>query len=174
MGGFQPGAIAGLIGERRNSQIVTSLDDLISASPFRRTVTSWGVSVDGKWNLTRQCGVSGEGYLGQAIGNDAANIFQTFNSVTFAPVRGAGGWGEVFYYFSDQVHLHAGYGIESVNRSDLAADGIARNSTYYSSVFWDITKTIQVSCQVDYRQTDYVTLHDNHALVFYSQMLWRF
>ncbi len=167
-------AIAGLIGELRNSQIVTSLDDLISASPFRRTVTSWGVSVDGKWNVTRQFGVSGEGYLGQAIGNYAANIFQTFNSVTFAPVRGAGGWGEVFYYFSDQVHLHAGYGIESVNRSDLAAEGIARNSTYYSSVFWDITKTIQVSCQVDYRQTDYVTLHDNHALVFYSQMLWRF
>jgi hypothetical protein len=41
-------------------------------------------------------------------------------------------------------------------------------------MFWDITKFLQYSFQVDYRHTDYVTLNDNRGLVFYNQFVMRY
>jgi hypothetical protein len=57
----------------------------------------------------------------------------------------------------------------------LASDqGIARNSAYFVSLFWDLLRSVQTSVQVDYRQTDLVALADNDAVVLYHQWLVRF
>jgi len=116
----------------------------------------------------------GEGYTGQGLGNYAANVFQTFNSQNFTAVRGSGGLLGGFWYLNDQLVLNAGYGIDAPERADLALDGIARNEAWYTNLFWDVTRTVQLGFQVDYRQTDYVALPDNSAMVFYTQFLWRF
>jgi hypothetical protein len=166
--------VGGVIGQIRNSRLVFDLDELNDPSPPRRTAQVWGVSVDGKLNLTERFGVAGEFYTGQALGSYAANIFQTFNPVTYAPVRGSGGWGEVFVYLNDQLHLHTGYGVEVPVRADLGPTGIARNETFFTTLFWNATQAIQVSFEVDYRRTDFVGLADNNGLVFMSQLLWRF
>lgn len=166
--------VGGVIGQIRNTRLVFDLEELNDPSPPRRTAQVWGVSVDGKLNLTERFGVAGEFYTGQALGSYAANIFQTFNPVTYAPVRGSGGWGEVFVYLNDQLHLHTGYGVEVPVRGDLGPTGIARNETFFTTLFWNATKAIQLSFEVDYRRTDFVGLADNNGLVFYSQLLWRF
>jgi hypothetical protein len=166
--------VAGVIGQIRNTRLVFDLEDLNDPSPPRRIAQVWGLSVDGKVNLTDRLGVSGEFYTGQALGSYAANVFQTFNPVTYAPVRGSGGWGEVFVYLTDQLHLHTGYGVEAPVRGDLGPTGIAKNETFFTSMFWDVTKATQLGLQVEYRRTDFVGLADNNGLVFYCQLLLRF
>jgi hypothetical protein len=65
--------------------------------------------------------------------------------------------------------------VEGAIRRDLANDqGIASNSAYFVSVFWDLHRSLQTSLQVDYRQTDLVAFADNDAVVLYHQWLVRF
>jgi len=166
--------IAGVLGQLRNSQLLTTIEDIEANIPIRSEIDVWGLSVDGRVNVTDRWGLVGEGYTGQGLGNYAANVFQTFNSQNFTAVRGSGGLLGGFWYLNDQLVLNAGYGIDAPERADLALDGIARNEAWYTNLFWDVTRTVQLGFQVDYRQTDYVALPDNSAMVFYTQFLWRF
>ena len=168
-------AVAGVVGQIRTTRLVFDLEDLDDPTNVRNVIDVWGLSVDGKWNIGPRWGVAGEFFTGQAIGNYAANIFQSFNPDTFQPIRGSGGWGEVFFYLSDRLHVHSGYGIESPQRAALPVEsGIARNETWYSNWIWDVNKTVQLSFEVDYRQTDFVSLQSGSGALFISQFLWRF
>ena len=168
--------IAGLAGQIRNTQNVFDLDDINPNIPVRSVINVDGLSVDGKINLTANTGLIAEGYVGQGLGNYAGNIFQTYNTENYAVIRGRGGFLELFHYWNDRLQVHVGYGVEGPLRQDLPAvgTGILKNSAYFASVFWDITKFLQYSFQVDYRQTDYVTLNDNRGLVFYNQFVMRY
>jgi hypothetical protein len=168
--------IAGLAGQIRNTQNVFDLDDINPNIPVRSIINVAGLSVDGKINLTANTGLIAEGYVGQGLGNYAGNIFQTYHPETYAVIRGRGGFLELFHYWNDRLQVHVGYGVEGPLRQDLPAVGtsILKNSAYFASMFWDITKFLQYSFQVDYRQTDYVTLNDNQGLVFYNQFVMRY
>jgi len=168
-------AVAGVVGQLRTTQLVFDLEDLDDPTNVREVIDVWGISVDGKWNIGQRWGVAGEFFSGQAIGNYAANIFQTFNPDTFQPVRGAGGWGEIFFYLSERLHVHSGYGVEAPQRDALSlVSGISRNETWYTNWVWEMNKTIQISFEVDYRQTDFVSLQSGSGALFISQFLWRF
>lgn len=168
--------VAGLGGQIRNTQNVFDLDDIRPDIPVRSVINVDGLSVDTKINLTAKSGIIGEGYVGQGLGNYAGNIFQTYNPETYAVVRGRGGFLELFHYWNDSLQLHVGYGVEGPLRQDLPAvgTGILKNSAYFASLFWDVTKFLQYSFQVDYRHTDYVTLNDNRGFVFYNQFVMRY
>jgi hypothetical protein len=168
--------VAGLAGQIRNTQNVFDLDDINPNIPVRSIINVAGLSVDGKINLTANTGLIAEGYVGQGLGNYAGNIFQTYHPETYAVIRGRGGFLELFHYWNDRLQVHVGYGVEGPLRQDLPAVGtsILKNSAYFASMFWDITKFLQYSFQVDYRQTDYVTLNDNRGFVFYNQFVMRY
>ena len=167
---------AGLVGQIRNTQNVFDLDDINPNIPVRSVINVDGLSVDGKINLTANTGLIGEGYVGQGLGNYAGNIFQTYNPETYAVIRGRGGFLELFHYWNERLQVHVGYGVEGPLRQDLPAvgTGILKNSAYFASMFYDITKFLQYSFQVDYRHTDYVTLNDNRGFVFYNQFVMRY
>jgi hypothetical protein len=168
-------AVAGVVGQLRTTRLVFDITDLDDPTTARQVIDVWGLSVDGKWNITDRLGVAGEFFTGQAIGNYAANIFQSFNPDTFQPIRGSGGWLEIFLYLTDRLHTHVGYGIEAPERSALPlASGIARNETWYNTWVWDLHKSIQLSFEVDYRQTEFVSLQSGSGVLFISQFLWRF
>ncbi|MCY2984149.1 MAG: hypothetical protein NTY15_11020 [Planctomycetota bacterium] len=168
--------VAGLVGQIRNTQNVFDLEDINPNIPVRSVINVDGLSVDGKINLTANTGLIGEGYIGQGLGNYAGNIFQTYNPETYGVIRGRGGFLEMFHYWNDRLQVHAGYGVEGPLRQDLPAvgTGIFKNSAYFASMFWDVTKFLQYSFQVDYRHTDYVTLNDNRGVVFYNQFVMRY
>ena len=168
--------VAGLAGQIRNTQNVFDLEDINPNIPVRSVINVDGLSVDGKINLTANTGLIGEGYVGQGLGNYAGNIFQTYHPETYAVIRGRGGFLELFHYWNDRLQVHVGYGVEGPLRQDLPAVGtsILKNSAYFASMFWDVTKFLQYSFQVDYRQTDYVTLNDNRGLIFYNQFVMRY
>jgi hypothetical protein len=104
---------------------------------------------------------------------------QSFNPDTFQEIRTAGGFGEVFYYFTDTFHLHVGYGIDDPNDKDLAPTQIRRNQTYFANFVWDLSKAVQLGLEVDYRKTDYTqflpnAFLDSDAVVVATRFLWRF
>jgi hypothetical protein len=169
-------AVAGLVGRIRNSQIIYSLEDIDPNIPIRSIIDIGGMSVDSKINLTDRLGIIAEGYFGQGLGNYAGTIFQTINSQTFEAIRGQGGFLEAFFYLTNRLHLHAGYGIDAALRRDLPASpgAIARNSAYYGCLFWDITPMLQYGVQVDYRETDFAVLQDNSGWIVYNQFAFRF
>lgn len=168
--------VAGMVGRVRNSQIIYDLEDIDPSIPIRSVIDIGGMSVDTKVNLTDRLGVIAEGYVGQGMGTYAGTIFQTFNSQTFRAIRGQGGFVEAFVYLTNRLHVHGGYGIEAPLRRDLpvSAASIAKNSAYYSSLFWDISPQVQYSFQVDYRETDFLVLNDNSGWIFYNQLAFRF
>lgn len=168
--------VAGMVGRVRNSQIIYDLEDIDPSIPIRSVIDIGGMSVDTKVNLTDRLGVIAEGYVGQGMGTYAGTIFQTFNSQTFRAIRGQGGFLEAFVYLTNRLHVHGGYGIEAPLRRDLpvSAASIAKNSAYYSSLFWDISPQVQYSFQVDYRETDFLVLNDNSGWIFYNQLAFRF
>jgi hypothetical protein len=166
--------LAGVVGQLRNTQLVFDIEDLDPLQPPRRVIDVWGVSLDGKLNLTHRMGVSAEFFTGSAIGSYAANIFQSFDPDDFYPVRGSGGWVDAFYYCNDQVHVHLGYGLEVPDGETLGPKGISRNETYYTTMVWDVSERFQIGLEADYRQTDYVTLAGGQGAVLISQLLWRF
>jgi hypothetical protein len=133
----------------------------------------WGVGADVRAAVTRRFGLVAEGYVGQSLGEYNAMVGQSFGR-DLRPIRGVGGFGEAYYYVTDKLHLHTGYGIDSPVVRDLGPVQIARNQTYYANLIWDVNKMIQISGAVQYRKTDYVLLPDADGMVFLSQFLWRF
>jgi hypothetical protein len=162
--------VSGVVGQLRNGAILAPADSLVIA---RSTIDVWGLGADAQVAVTSRAGFLGEFYVGQGMGEYNGGIGQTFGR-NLGPIRTAGGFGEVYYYLADNLHAHAGYGIDQPIARDLDPFQIRRNQTYYANLWWDISKTVQLSFQVDYRRTDYVTFRNADGLVFFTQFLWRF
>lgn len=164
--------VSGVVGRLRNA----TLQDIDDVPPdlIRSAIRVWGIGADLQVAANDRMGFIAEGFLGQSLGEYNGMIGQNFNANNLKAVRGAGGFFEGYYYLNDCTHVHAGYGLDTPVLSDLGPSQIARNQTFYANVFWDITKQLQLSFQVDYRQTDFVTFRDAEGFIFLSQLLFRF
>lgn len=130
---------------------------------------------DLEWAVTDRLGMKGELFIGQTLGEYNAGVLQNYNLETFRPVRTKGGYAEIYYYLHPQFHLHCGYGIDNPAASDLAAGQIASNQTFFNTLLWDLSKTVQIGLEVDYRKTNYVSpLLDADGVLVMTQFLWRF
>lgn len=178
---FEAG-ISGVVGQLRNTQLVTGPGDLLPAPDRRRFVTDvYGVAVDAKAAFTERIGAVGEVYMGQGLREYGACIGQAFNSATFGPVRSRGGWLEGYWFLSDRIHVHAGYGIDSPYARDLAIAQVSANQTFFNTLVFDVTRQFQWSAEVDYRRTNYIGDRDlggipldARGIVVSTQFLWRF
>lgn len=163
--------VSGVVGQLRNVRLLPAAtgDDIL-----RSTIDVWGLGADVQAAVTDRFGLIGEFHVGQGLGEYNGAVGQSFNGTTLQAVRSAGAFGEAYLYFSDRLHLHAGYGIDAPVRRDLAASQVARNQTYFANLVFDASKAVQVSFEVDYRKTDYTAFRDADGVVFVSQFLWRF
>lgn len=168
--------LSGVIGQTRTTRTLLAPP---AALPPRAVIDTWGVGVDLEWQPNEWYGARGEFYTGQALGEYNGGITQSFNSATLAEVRSTGGFGEVFCYLSDDLHVHVGYGVDQPREEDLAPTQIRRNSTCFMNWVWDLSKAVQLGLEVDYRQTDYTQFApnaflDSDAVVIATRLLWRF
>lgn len=164
--------VSGMVGQLRTSKSLLAPTD--PQSPNRVTIETWGLGLDVKLAVTDRFGVAGELFIGQGLGEYNGGVLQSFNTDTIQAIRTRGGWGEVYYYFTDQFHLHTGYGIDAPLRQDLASTQFAKNQTYLANFVYDASKVLQLSFEVDYRKTDYIAFENANGVVFLTQMLWRF
>ena len=137
------------------------------------------LGVDMEWQPNDWYGTRGEFYTGRALGEYNGGITQSVNSDTLAEIRSTGGFGEVFCYLSDEVHVHVGYGIDQPHEADLAPSQIRSNQTYFMNWVWDLSKAVQLGLEVDYRETEYTefapnTFLDSDAVVMASRFLWKY
>lgn len=163
--------VSGVVGQVRSRGLRVLLED---RPPVNSVVDVWGLGADTQLAVTDRSGFAGEFFIGRGLGDYNGGILQFINATTFQGIRSRGGWGEVYCYFNEKFHLHAGYGIDAPIDRDVAPTQILRNQTYYANMVCDLNKTLQISFEVDYRRTDYIQFLDADGVLFYTQFLWRF
>jgi hypothetical protein len=164
--------VSGIVGQIRSSRsLLAAVED---RRPTRSVVDVWGLGVDAQFAMTDRFGLAGELFMGEGLGEYNGGIQQTFNTATLQGIRARGGWGEVYCYFTEKLHLHTGYGIDAPIARDLAQTQILCNQTAFANLVCDVSKTFQVSFEVDYRKTNYIQFLDADGVLFYTQFLWRF
>ncbi len=168
--------LSGVVGQTRTTRTLLAPP---AALPPRAVIDTWGLGADVEWQPNEWYGARGEFYTGQALGEYNGGITQSFNSGTLAEIHSTGGFGEVFGYLTDEVHIHVGYGIDNPRAGDLAPTQIRRNQTYFMNWVWDVSKAVQLGLEVDYRQTDYTQFApnaflDSDAVVVATRFLWKF
>jgi hypothetical protein len=169
---FELGSSA-FVGQLRTTRSILSPPD--PQSPIREIADCWGIGVDSALNLTDTIGFQGELFTGAGLGEYNGGIGQSFDSTAGREVRSSGGWGEVFAYLTPKLHVHTGYGIDSPLRRTGDSFLLAENQTIYTNLVWNWTKNVQISNQVDYRQTRYRDpLIDAEGTIFYSEFQLRF
>ncbi len=148
---FEAG-ISGVYGESR-----TFTGGLGSGAPLAvKTTPTWGVAADAGVRIGERFGVQGEVYTGQALGNYAATLGQTFNPTTLKSLRSRGGWGEAVFYWLPNVQSHAGYGLETItNWNALDLGQLKRNRTAFANVIWNVTDWWRLGLEGTWRWTNY-------------------
>ena len=142
--------VSGLVGQLRRTAPPTE--------PPRRVVSDvWGAAVDFRVNLAGFFGFKGEGYTGQALGNYNGGLLQSLDAVTWEAISSTGGWVEGFVYLKPNLHIHTGYGIDDPTNEDMTAIpnnlfGRTFNSTFWSNLLWDLTKTFRIAFEATYRR----------------------
>ncbi len=169
---FELGSSA-FAGQIRTTRSILAPQD--PQSPIRNVVDCWGFGIDTVVNLTSSIGFQGELFTGAGLGEYNGGIGQTFDSATREAIRSSGGWGEVFAYLTQTLHIHSGYGIDSPLRRVGDTFALTENQTFYVNIVWNWSKNIQISNQVDYRKTNYRSpLLDATGCICYSEFLWKF
>jgi hypothetical protein len=167
---------SGVVGQLRTTR--TLLSDPVNLPP-RAVIDTRGIGADFQWWASDWFGARGECYHGQAMGEYNGGILQSYNPLTFQEIRSTGCFGELFYYFTEACHIHVGYGIDDPCDRDLAPTQIRRNQTYFFNCVWDLSKTVQLGLEVDYRKTDYTQFQanaflDSDAVIVATRFLWKF
>jgi hypothetical protein len=169
---FQFG-VSSFVGQLRTTRSILSPPD--PQSPIRQIADCWGLGIDSAFNLTESFGFQGELFTGAGLGEYNGGIGQTYDSAASRSIRSSGGWGELFLYFTPQLHLHTGYGVDSPLRRTGDTFLLTENQTWYTNLVWNWTKNIQISNQVDFRKTSYRDpLLDAEGVIFYSEFQWKF
>ena len=158
--------VSGLVGQIRTTDLTAD----------RRVVADvWGLGSDFRWSVTPRFGFQAEGFVGQTLGAYTAGILQNINPITFAGLRSAGGWAEVYYHLSPEIlHTHVGYGIDDPLDRDLAPEQSARNETYFANLIWDVTEHLRLGWEVTYRRTAYTRVLNNEGAGFQTQVRLKF
>jgi hypothetical protein len=165
--------VSGFVGQLRTTRSILSPPD--PQSPIREIADCWGLGIDTAINLTESLGIQGELFAGAGLGEYNGGIGQTYDSLAGREVRSRGGWGELFFYLTPKLHLHSGYGVDAPMRRTGDTFLLTENQTFYTNLVWNWTKNVQISNQVDYRQTLYRDpLLDAEGMIYYSEFLWRF
>lgn len=160
--------VSGLVGEVRSTE-------LLALVPPRRVVADvWGVGVDGRWRINERWGVQGELFRGETLGTYLGGVAQTVNAVTLTGIRSTGGWGEAYCYIHPCIHLHAGYGVDDPQDTDVSVGQIVFNETLFGTVFFELTESLRLGLEVSRRETLYRALPDNDGLLVHTQVQWSF
>lgn len=157
--------VSGVVGQLRNTNV----------TPPRQVVADvWGAALDARWRVNEYWGLQGEVFVGQGLGTYGGSFLANTNTVTFEAIRDAGGWGEVYCYFTPCLHSHWGYGVDNPNNEDLAPGQGSFNSTIFANLIWDVTQSLRLGLELTQRDTEYVLLDENQGFGVQGQMQWKF
>lgn len=139
-----------------------------------RQFTSWSFNVDLYAPITDRLGFQGEFFHGEVLGTFQGGIIQGIDPVLRRGIRSTGGWGELWYHVTDDIHTHVGFGIDDPRDSDLSVGRRSQNHFWFANIVHDITDLFSVGFEVSYWKTKFVRLADGEAVRVETVMKYRF
>ncbi|OHB80322.1 MAG: hypothetical protein A2W31_05440 [Planctomycetes bacterium RBG_16_64_10] len=115
---------------------------------------SWSFNVDFYAPLTKRLGVQGEYFIGANLSPFLGGIGQGVCPCLRVPIRGTGGWTEIWYDWSPRLHSHMGYSVDDpVNADSLL--GRRYNQYFFANLMFDITAKLTTGFEVSVWKTLY-------------------
>lgn len=116
---------------------------------------TWSFNVDLHVPVTQRLGLQGEFFLGSNLSTFLGGIGQGVCPCLRRPIRSTGGWGEVWFQWTDRVGFHCGYGIDDPNDEDLLV-GRVQNQFFFANIVADVTPALTTGLEVSYFETKYL------------------
>lgn len=141
---------SGHIGEQEFDFLAPNLepvDDLVCRT--------WSANVDFAWPITSRLAFQCEAFVGDNLGTYMGGVLQGIDRGTRRGIRSRGGWFDVGYQWTDQLHTHAGYSLDDPIDNDLTT-GRKYNHFIFGNVMYDVTKTCMLGLEVSSWKTLWV------------------
>ena len=122
---------------------------------------SWSGNVDLSLPINRWLSIQGEAYIGSNLGAYVGGIGQGISVPLLKPIDDGGGWVAVSLAPWKLWSFNFGYGIDRVDRGDLAPnpdpmkDPRASNQMYFGNVFYSLNARIQLALEFMHMRTTY-------------------
>ena len=135
--------------------------DLTMTNNNKILFTSWSGNVDLSLPITSWLGIQGEAYIGSNLGAYVGGIGQGISVPLLKPIDDEGGWVAASLGPWKRWLFNVGYGIDKVDRGDLAAtmnpmtDPRASNQMYFGNVFYSLNSRIQLALELMHMRTTY-------------------
>ena len=121
-------------------------------------VDSWGVALDYSLPVTRRFNLTGEIFIGRALG-----IFSVTGGEAVGPVHtpgghgveSRGGWIQAQYNFTHRWQMNLAYGLEVPNASQIVVGNRWRNQTYMGNLIYNLTRNVMFAWEYKRLLTDY-------------------
>lgn len=137
---------SGRYGHGRN---IGTLDNVIVTQP----VDSWGAAVDYTLPFTKLFNLTGEAYIGRALGIYDVSLGEDIGAVGTPGGHGVlsrGGWGQAQFKLNKHWELNGGFGIDQPSAYDLPVGSRYRNENVFANFIYSLTSNVQWS--LEYRR----------------------
>jgi hypothetical protein len=115
---------------------------------------TWSFNIDAKVPITDRFGLHGEFFTGSNLSPLLGGIVQGVCPCRRVPIRAHGGWAEIWYDVTPDIHTHIGFGIDNPNDNDSLL-GRTNNQVVYGNVFLDVTEHLITGLEVSSWRTSY-------------------
>jgi hypothetical protein len=143
--------VSGVYGRGKNFGMIGPID-------VRQPVDSWGVALDYSLPFTRHFNLTGEAFVGRALGIFSGTSGESVGAVGTAGghgVRSQGGWMQAQYNFTRQWQVNLGYGIETPTASELPVGNRWRNQNYMGNLIYRLSNNLTFAWEYRRVLTDY-------------------
>ncbi len=116
-------------------------------------VDSWGAAVDYSLPFTNLFNLTGEAYIGRALGIYDVSLGEDIGAIGTLGGHGVlsrGGWVQTQFNLTKQWQLNAGYGIDNPNAHDLPAGSRYRNENVFGNFIYKLNSNVNFS--LEYRR----------------------
>jgi hypothetical protein len=120
---------------------------------------TWSFNIDMHFPITESLGVQGEFFTGANLSAFLGGIGQGVCPCLRLPIRSTGGWLELWYDWTPELHSHFGLGLDDPRNSDSLI-GRTYNHFIFANLVVDLRKNLTTGVEVTSRKTLY---HDTLA-----------
>jgi hypothetical protein len=147
---FTVGA-SGVYGRGKNFGMIGSIN-------VQQPVDSWGVALDYSLPFTRHFNLTGEAFVGRALGIFSGTNGESVGAVGTAGghgVRSQGGWIQAQFNFARHWQVNLAYGIETPTATELPVGNRWRNQNYMGNLMYRLSNNLTFSWEYRRMLTDY-------------------
>lgn len=116
---------------------------------------TWSVCADVKIPITKRFGMAAEVFHGQNLSAYMGGVLQGVDRNTRRGIRSTGGWIDVWYDWTPELHNHWGYAIDDPLNVDVTV-GRNYNQFLFTNVMYDVTKNLMAGIELTVWKTVWV------------------